>query len=80
MRSGHPPPPAGGPETILRIPTGRILLAFALAAMLTMTLVVTGAVLHAGEPVQVTVLNPKSYPLVGGTWAVDLDVKGGGKP
>ena len=34
--------------------------------------------MHAGEPVQVTVLNPKSYPLVGGTWAVDLDVKGGG--
>ena len=78
MRSGHAPPPAGGPEALLRLPTGRILPAFALAAMLAMTLVVTGAVLHAGEPVQVTVLNPKSYPLVGGTWAVDLDVKGGG--
>ena len=78
MKSGHAPSPAGGPEALLRLPTGRILLAFALAAMLAMTLVVTGAVLHAGEPVQVTVLNPKSYPLVGGTWAVDLDVKGGG--
>ena len=45
-----------------------------LAAMLAITIAATGAVLHAGDPGQVTILNPKSYPLVGGTWTVDLDV------
>ena len=49
-----------------------------LAAMLAITIAATGAVLHAGDPGQVIVLNPKSYPLVGGTWAVDLDVLEGG--
>ena len=30
------------------------------------------------QPGQVTVLNPESYLLVGGTWAVDLEVLEGG--
>ena len=51
-------------------------MAFVLAAVLAVTL--AGVVSHAGEPGHVTVLNPKSYPLVGGTWAVHLDIKGGG--
>ena len=53
------------------------LAAAVLAAALAVAL--TGTVLHAGEPGHaITVLNPKSYPLVGGTWAVNLDVAGGG--
>ena len=41
-------------------------------------LAVSGAVQYADEPGQVTVLNPKSYPLVGGHWTVDLDLSSGG--
>ena len=42
-------------------------MAFALAATLAIALAATGAALHADEPMQVTVLNPESYPLAGGT-------------
>ena len=59
-------------------PGKTFLLAALLAAILAITIAATGAVLHAGDPGQVIVLNPKSYPLVGGTWAVDLDVLEGG--
>ena len=55
-------------------PRKTFLLAAMLAAMLAITIAATGAVLHAGDPGQVIVLNPKSYPLVGGAWVVDLDV------
>ena len=41
-------------------------MAFALAATLAIALAATGAALHADEPMQVTVLNPESYPLAGG--------------
>ena len=54
------------------------MLAFALAATLAMALAATGVALHADEPRQVAVLNPESYPLVGGVWTVDLDVGKGG--
>ena len=36
------------------------------------------AVQYAYEPGQVIVLNPKSYPPVGGHWTVDLDLPSGG--
>ena len=45
-------------------------MAFALAAALAIALAATGAALHADEPMQVTVLNPESYPLAGGTQPV----------
>ena len=41
-------------------------------------LAASGAVQYADEPGQVIVLNPKSYPLVGGYWTVDLDLASGG--
>ncbi len=41
-------------------------------------LAVSGAVQYADEPGQVTVLNPKSYPPVGGHWTVNLDLASGG--
>ena len=41
-------------------------------------LAVSGAVQYADEPGQVIVLNPKSYPLVGDYWTVDLDLPSGG--
>ena len=51
-----------------------------LAAMLAVALAaaLAGAAPHTGQSGQVTVLNPESYPLVGGTWSVELDVDGGG--
>ena len=55
-------------------PEKTFLLVALLVAMLAITIAATGAVLHAGDPGQVIVLNPKSYPLVGGAWVVDLDV------
>ena len=47
-------------------------LAFVLAAMLAMTLVVAylGVILHAGEPWQVTVLNPDPYQPAAITWPI----------
>ena len=62
---------SGSPRTAGRCRPEKI---FLLAALLAITIAATGTVLHAGDPGQVTVLNPKSYPLVGGTWTVDLDV------
>ena len=41
-------------------------------------LAASGAVQYADEPGQVIVLNPKSYPPVGGYWTVDLDLASGG--
>ena len=55
---------------------GMVLLAAMLAVALAAAL--AGAAPHAGQSGQVTVLNPESYPLVGGTWSVELDVDGGG--
>ena len=48
-----------------------MLAALAIIAMLV-------AVQYAYEPGQVIVLNPKSYPPVGGHWTVDLDLPSGG--
>ena len=71
---------SSGGASLCLPPKRTVLLAFVLAAILAAVLAVTlaGVVSHAGEPGHVTVLNPKSYPLVGGTWAVHLDIKGGG--
>ena len=55
---------------------GMVLLAAMLAVALAAAL--AGAAPHTGQSGQVTVLNPESYPLVGGTWSVELDVDGGG--
>ena len=41
-------------------------------------LAVSGAVQYIDELEQVIVLNPKSYPLVGDYWIVDLDIPSGG--
>ena len=56
---------------------GTVLLAAALVAVL-VVVALAGTVSHAVQSGQVTVLNPESYPLVGGTWLVELDVQGGG--
>ena len=69
MRSGYAPSPAGGPEALLHLPPGRILPAFAMAAMLAMTLVVTGTVPHTGDLWQAAAPNPQFY-LVGDSWPV----------
>ena len=62
MKSGHVPSPAGGPAALLRLPPGRILLAFALvvmlAALLAVAVAATGIVMHAGEPGQAAVPHP----------------------
>ena len=55
---------------------GMVLLAAMLAVALAAAL--AGAAPHTGQSGQITVLNPESYPLVGGTWSVELDVDGGG--
>ena len=49
-----------------------VLLAATLVVMLVMTLVVTGggAVLHAGEPLQVSALNPELYQPAGTPWPI----------
>ncbi len=41
-------------------------------------LAVSGSIQHVDESGQAIVLNPKSYPQVGGHWTVDLDLSSGG--